>query len=191
MMKATGLAVLMTLALAACGDKPGEKAGNIAATDAMSKAEVKAAVDKVQLKPGQWEGRFEIKDIDLSGIPGAPANMKEQMQRMMNQTGLRYCVTPEQAANPSANIFGGQENKDCTYAGFDATGGKVRGQVSCKSPGGTMNAAMSGIYAPESYTMTLDMKMAGGPQGQAMAMTAQSHGKWVGPTCAPSGDAAK
>lgn len=191
MIKAATLTALMTLALAACNDKPGEKAGNIAASDAMSKAEVKAAVDKVQLKPGQWEGRFEIKDIDLSGVPGAPANMKQQMQRMMNQTGLRYCVTPQQAANPSADMFGGQESKGCTYAGFDASGGKVKGQVSCKAPGGTMNAAMSGTYAPESYAMTLDMKMAGGPQGQTMAMTAQSHGRWVGPACAPSDGTAK
>ncbi|MFZ2995435.1 DUF3617 domain-containing protein [Sphingobium sp.] len=191
MIKATISAALMTLTLVACNDQPGEKAGNIAATDAMSQADVKAAVDKVQLKPGQWEGGFEIKDIDLSGVPGAPANMKQQMQRMMNQTGLRYCVTPEQAANPSADMFGGQESKDCTYAGFDASGGKVKGQVSCKSPGGTMNAAMSGTYAPESYAMTLDMKMEGGANGQAMAMTAQSHGRWIGPTCAPSGSAVK
>ncbi|CAM8673188.1 MULTISPECIES: DUF3617 domain-containing protein [Sphingobium] len=176
------LAVL-TIGLAACSEKPGDKTGDIAATDAMSKQEVKAQVDKVQLKPGQWEGRFTVKDLDLGDMPGAPANMKEQMKSAMNQTALKYCVTPEQAANPSGEMFAGQENKNCTYGGFEAKGGAVQGQVSCKSEGGTMNATMSGTYAPENYAMDMDMKMVGGPQGMTMAMTARSEGKWIGPAC--------
>lgn len=182
-MRATmGMVLAATALLAACNDKPGEQAGNIAATDAMTRAEVKAQVDKVQLKPGQWEGRFTVQDIDM---PQAPAGMKDQMKRMMSQTRLAYCVTPEEAANPSGEMFAGQENKDCTYAGFDAKGGTVKGQVSCKSANGTMNAAMSGSYAPDRYAMDMDMKMAGGPQGMTMAMTARSEGTWIGPTCAP------
>lgn len=173
----------LTVGLGACNDKPGDKAGNIAAADAMSKAEVKAQVDKVQMRPGQWEGRFTVQDIDLSSMPGAPAGLKEQMKSAMNQTSLKYCVTPEQAANPGGEMFAGQENKNCTYGGFEAKGGAVKGQVSCKAEGGTMNAAMSGSYAPEHYMMNMDMKMEGGPQGSAMAMTARSEGKWIGPTC--------
>ncbi|MFC3440145.1 DUF3617 domain-containing protein [Sphingobium rhizovicinum] len=180
-MRATLLMLaLLTAGLAACNDKPGEKAGEIAATDAMSKAEVKAQVDKVQLKPGQWEGRFTVQDIDM---PQAPAGMKDQMKSMMNQTSLKYCVTPEQAANPSGEMFAGQENKNCTYGGFEAKDGAVKGQVSCKSQGGTMNAVMSGTYAPEHYAMDMDMKMAGGPNGMTMAMTARSEGKWIGDSC--------
>ncbi|MCI4591354.1 DUF3617 domain-containing protein [Sphingobium sp. BYY-5] len=178
------LAVL-TVGLAACGDKPGDKADEIAATDAMSKAQVKAQVDKVQLKPGQWEGSYTIQDIDLSGMPGATASMKDQMKRMMSQTTHKYCVTPEEAANPSGAMFSGQENKNCTYGGFDAKGGAVKGQISCKSQGSTMNATMSGAYASDHYSMDMDMKMAGGPQGMTMAMTARSEGKWIGPECAP------
>ncbi|MEC3912630.1 DUF3617 domain-containing protein [Sphingobium sp. CR2-8] len=176
------LAVL-AIGLAACTDKPGDKTVDIAATDAMSKAEVKAQVDKVQLKPGQWEGRFTVKDIDLSGMPGAPANMKDQMTRAMSQSSLKYCVTPQQAANPSGEMFAGQENKNCTYGGFKAKGGTVKGQVSCKSQGGTMNATLSGTYAPETYAMDMDMKMVGGPSGTTMAMTARSEGKWIGEAC--------
>lgn len=175
--------MLMTASIAACSEKPGDKTGEIAATDAMSKAQVKAQVDKVQLKPGQWEGRFTVKDLDLGNMPGASANMKEQMKSAMNQTALNYCITPEQAANPSGEMFAGQENKNCTYAGFEAKGGTVKGQVSCKSQGGTMNATMSGTYAPESYAMDMDMKTAGGPQGAAMAITARSEGKWITDRC--------
>ncbi|KQM99145.1 hypothetical protein ASE85_10490 [Sphingobium sp. Leaf26] len=182
-MHRTVLMLAALAGLAACGEKPGDKTGDIAATDAMSRQAVKAEVDKVQLKPGQWEGRFTVKDIDLSDMPGAPANMKDQMKSMMSQTSLKYCVTPEQAANPSGEMFAGQENKDCTYGGFEATGGAVKGQISCKSQGSTMNATMSGTYAPESYAMDMDMKMAGGPHNMTMAMTARSEGKWIGDAC--------
>lgn len=179
MIRAVFAAATMTLLLAACGDKPGDAPTN----GSMSKEEVKAAVDKVQLKPGQWEGRFTVQDIDLSNMPGAPAGMKDQMKSMMSQTSLKYCVTPEEAANPSGEMFSGQENKNCTYQGFAVSGGSVKGQVSCKADGGTMTAAMSGTYGGEAYAMDMDMKMAGGPNGAAMAMKARSEGKWIGPTC--------
>lgn len=171
--------------LSACndkpGDRPGDKTGEIAATDAMSKQAVREEVDKVQLKPGQWEGRFTVQAIDM---PDAPAGMQDQMKSMMSKTAHRYCITPEQAANPSGDMFAAQDNKDCTYGGFDASGGKVQGQLSCKSQGGTMNATLSGTYAPERYGMDMDMKMAGGPKGTTMAITARSEGKWIGPECA-------
>ncbi|WP_420145962.1 DUF3617 domain-containing protein [Sphingobium sp.] len=184
-MRRTLITLALLAALAACNDKAGE----IAATDAMSKQAVKDEVDKVQLRPGQWEGRFTVQNIDM---PQMPAVAKEQMKQAMGATILKYCVTPEQAANPSGEMFSGQENKDCTYAGFEAKGGKVKGQISCKAPnGGTMNAAMSGSYAPESYSIAMDMKMEGGapatpgtPDMRHMAIAATSQAKWIGPNCA-------
>ncbi|MCP1468983.1 hypothetical protein J3E64_000654 [Sphingobium sp. OAS761] len=182
MRTAATIMIAATIMLAACDNTPDATKGEIAATDAMSKDEVKAAVDKVKLKPGQWEGRFTVQDIDLSNMPGAPAGMEEQMKRMMSHASVTYCVTPEEAANPGADMFSGQDNKNCKFADFAATGGTVKGRVSCKGDGGSvMNAAMSGSYAPDSYTMDMDMKMEGGPQ--AMAMKARSEGKWIGAEC--------
>lgn len=171
----------LTAGLAACNEKAAEKSGEIAATDAMSQAQIKAQVDKVQLKPGQWEGRFTVQDIDM---PGAPAGVKDQMKGVMNQTSLKYCVTPEEAANPSGKMFSGQENKNCTYSGFEAKDGAVKGHIQCKGEeGGTMNATMAGSYAPDNYMMDMDMKMGGAPQGMSMSMKARSEGKWIGPDC--------
>jgi hypothetical protein len=181
MRRTMGMLALLAAGLSACNDKPGDKAGDIAATDAMSKQAVKEQVDKVQLKPGQWEGRFTVQDIDM---PQAPAGVEEHMKGLMNQNAYKYCVTSEQAANPSGEMFAGQGNKDCTYGGFEAKAGKVKGQVSCKAQNGVMNAAMSGTYAPENFTMDMDMKMEGLAQGMTMAMTARSAGKWIGPDCA-------
>ncbi|SCW72332.1 Protein of unknown function [Sphingobium faniae] len=182
----TAILASVMLMLAGCGEKAGEKAdgaGDIAATDGMSRDEVKAQVNKVQLKPGQWEGSFTLEDIDLSNIPGASPQMKDQMKQMMSQSSIQYCVTPEEAANPSGKMFAGQENKDCTYGGFEASGGSVKGQVACQSENGRMNAVMTGRYAPESYEMHMDMKMEGGAKGMNMAMKARTTGKWIGAAC--------
>lgn len=177
-----------TALLAACGEKAGEKADVSpvdASTGPQSAGDVKAEVAKVKLKPGQWLGSFTLEDIEMTGMPGgAPAQMKDQMKRMMSRTDVAYCVTPEEAENPDGRLFSGQENKDCTYSGFEASGGAIKGQVSCKGEGGArMTAVMSGTYAAESYQMRMDMKTQGGEQGGEMRMTARTSGKWTGATC--------
>lgn len=168
----------MTALLAACSDQP--------SGEPQSRQEVKAQVQKVQLKPGQWEGSYMLEDIDMPDMPGGGDQMEEQMKKMMNRTSIKYCVSPEEAANPSGKMFSGQENKDCTYKGFDASGGSVKGEISCKGEQGAMNAVMSGSYAPESYEMNIDMKMTGAPGGMNMSMKAKTSGKWVGATCTTS-----
>lgn len=167
-----------TTLLASCGEKPSGAP--------QTKEEVKAEVQKVQLKPGQWEGTYTLEDIDMSNMPGGGDQMKEQMKKMMSRADIKYCVTPEEAANPGGKMFSGQESKDCTYKGFDASGGNVKGEIACKSEHGQMNAVMSGSYAPESYEMHMDMKMTGAPNGMNMAMKAKTTGKWVADTCTKS-----
>lgn len=175
---ATAIFTAATLLLAGCGEKPSGQP--------QTREEVKQQVSKVQLKPGQWEGSYELEDIDMPNMPGGGDQMKEQMKKMMSRTAIKYCVSPEEAANPSGKMFSGQENKDCTYKGFDASGGSVKGEISCKSAqGGTMNAVMSGDYAPESYEMHMDMKMTGAPNGMNMSMKAKTSGKWIGSSCTP------
>jgi len=165
----------MTALLAACGDKP--------SGEPQTREEVAKEVQKVQLKPGQWEGAYTLEDIDMPNMPSGGDQMKEQMKKMMSRTSIKYCVSPEEAANPSGKMFSGQENKDCTYKGFDASGGSVKGEIACKSEHGAMNAVMSGSYAPESYEMHMDMKMTGAPNGMNMSMKAKTTGKWVAADC--------
>ncbi|MBB3981814.1 hypothetical protein GGR44_001473 [Sphingobium fontiphilum] len=170
--------------LAACGEKPANETATIAPTDSMSQEDVKQAVGKASIKPGEWQSSFTLEKIDLSGMPGASAQMEDQMKRMMSRTDIKHCVTPEEAENPGGDMFSGQENKDCTYKGFDMSGGRIAGQVECKSEEGVMNAIMSGTHTADSYDMTMDMKMAGGPDGMTMAMKARTEGKWIGGQCA-------
>lgn len=173
-----------TAGLAACGEKPANETATIAPTDSMSQEEVKQAVGKASIKPGEWRSSFTLEKIDLSAMPGASAQMEDQMKRMMSRTDIKHCVTPEEAENPGGDLFAGQENKDCAYKGFDMSRGRIAGQVECKSEEGVMNATMSGTHTADSYDMTMDMKMTGGPDGMAMAMKARTRGKWVGAQCA-------
>jgi len=168
-------AAVATLLLAGCSDK---QSGT-----PQTKEEVKAEVHKVQLKPGQWEGAYTLEDIDMPNMPGGSDQMEEQMKKVMNRSSIKYCVSPEEAANPSGKMFSGQQNKDCTYKGFDASGGSVKGEIACASEHGAMNAVMSGTYAPESYEMHMDMKMTGAPNGMNMTMKAKTTGKWIGANC--------
>ncbi|GLV22669.1 hypothetical protein TomMM35A_25150 [Sphingobium sp. TomMM35A] len=178
MLKALAIIVPAALLLGSCGDKP--------SGEPQSREEVRAEVQKVQLKPGQWEGAYTLEDIEMPNVQGGSDQMKEQMKKMMSRSSIKYCVSPEEAANPSGKMFSGQESKDCTYKGFDVSGGSVKGEIACKSEHGTMNAVMSGSYAPESYEMQMDMKMSGAPGGMNMSMKAKTTGKWVGADCVAS-----
>lgn len=176
---AAGMAAL----LAGCG-KADDDAINASAP--MNREDVAAEVSKVQMKPGQWESSFAIDDLDFTNMPkGAPApdQMKEQMKGAMSRTAIKHCVTPEQAANPSADMLSGQRQKNCVYKGFDMNGGSIRGQVSCNEGGQAMTATMTGTYTPESYDVTMDMSTRGGTDGVAMTMKARTRGKWIGAQC--------
>lgn len=159
---------------------------SINASAPMSREAVAAQVNKVKMKPGQWETSFTLDDIDFTNMPkGAPtsAQMKDQMKAAMSRAAIKNCVTPEQAANPSADMLSGQKDENCTYKGFDMAGGTIRGQVSCDKGGQAMTATMTGNYAPDSYDVTMDMTTKGGTDGIAMTMKARTQGKWLGDQC--------
>ncbi|WP_336958008.1 DUF3617 domain-containing protein [Sphingobium aquiterrae] len=196
MMRLTMLAFTCSLlALSGCGtsDKTasggGSGAGGNGAAPAagapQSAADVAGQAAQVRLKPGQWESTFEIADLTMAGLPqGVPQDaMKDQMKAAMSKRAIRHCVTPEEAAKPDGSLFANQD-RNCTYTGFDMSGGMVKGNVRCDREGTITNASMTGHYAPERYDMVMDMTMAGGPRGMTMTMKAKSAGKWVGAQCA-------
>src|SRR3546814_2426168 len=67
-----------------------------------------------------------VQTCALPILPGGGDQMKEQMKKMMSRASIKYCVSPEEAANPSGKMFSGQENKDCAYKGFEI------GRASCR-----------------------------------------------------------
>src|SRR3546814_13050748 len=82
----------LTSLLAACGEKPSGQPP--------TREEVREEVQKVQLKPGQWEGAYELVDIDLPHITGGDAQIQEHMRKKMSRAAITYCTPPDDTAKP-------------------------------------------------------------------------------------------
>ncbi|QAY76174.1 DUF3617 domain-containing protein [Sphingosinicella sp. BN140058] len=168
------LAAMSVAALAGCGGGGGDKAdGN----------QQRAAVDgtggisgeAIQVRPGQWEMRTEVKAVSGPGVPaGAVEAMKAQ------KTTVTTCITEEQAKTSDPKMFTGKQNPNCKAEGFKASGGKIDGTLTCKGengqPGVTMT--MAGTFEAERYDLQMKMKM-GGPE-QGMTIETATSGRRIG-----------
>lgn len=157
------------LALAACEKSaPEEKE--------MTADEVAAQLASVKVEPGQWESTTEI----LSAKGPLPEAALRQMTGQ--RTSVTNCITPEQAARPSANFLAAQQNNDCTYRDFRMQGGKLSGRMTCSGGQlpGTMTTTMNGDYGPRAYDMMMEMETAGLPGTGPIQIRARTQGKRVG-----------
>lgn len=175
---------VLLLALSACGKKAdGDKP--------ITAEQVAKTIDSVKLRPGEWEATQQIVDAKMTGLPkDAPADAMAGMIGKVNV--IRHCITPEQAANPSADFLAAQKDAKCTYTNMDMSGGAIKAEMSCAVPGqpnAKMSMAMTGTYGPASYAMDMSMTSAGMPNGMGMTMKMKTAAKRVG-DCPPGGDKA-
>lgn len=167
MRKRLGIGAAALIALTGCGDST-PKAGE--ETPAAKVAEQVAAV---KIDPGMWETSHEIVSVEAPGVP--PGALKQMIGK---QTSVRNCVTPEQAANPQADVVAQKQN-GCTYRDFSMAGGRISGTMSCAAgPAGTVESAISGTYGPRAYEMDMEMKT--DAAGMTMTIKARTSGKRVG-----------
>ena len=121
------VAALAAGALTACGG--GATNADADGDGTITQDEVNAAVSGVSLNPGQWENTVEFVDIkmDESKLPpearGLMSGMLESMKGQINTT--TDCMTPEEAENPQAEMFSGNDNAECEYDRFDFGGGTM------------------------------------------------------------------
>ncbi|NNM78645.1 DUF3617 domain-containing protein [Sphingomonas sp. ID1715] len=170
--------LLGALALAACNKEPEVKIEN--ATPAQVASKVRAARGaETKLQPGQWQ---VVSSMDLLDVQGVPAETAARMKMAMTRTSSNLqCVSKEQADNPNAGLFAGQNNSRCKYESFEMTGGKIAAKMRCPGENGAeMLMTMDGSFDPKSYQVTADMNMNMGASGQKMRMTMKSTGTRVG-----------
>jgi len=171
--------------LGACSSGGGADAdGDGEITSEEAQAEMEGAA--MNITPGQWEATVQLTEFD---IPQMPEEVRGMMQEQMGQAQTNTsCITPEEAANPEANMFG-DGNDDCTYSDFNMSGGTILIAGSCQAPGmpGAMTMRMEGSYTSTTYDMTMNMNMDTGPAGP-MSMAGQVTGRFVGPDCAVDAD---
>lgn len=147
----------------------------------MSADEVAKQLAAVKVDPGQWDTSTQI----VSATGPLP---QEALQQMVGQkTEVSHCITPEEAARPSANFLAAQQGSDCTYQNFEMAGGQVKGRMTCSGgqmPGRVVTE-MNGAYGPQAYDMIMDMETPGLPGGGAIRIKARTQGKRVGECSSP------
>lgn len=173
--------------LGACNSQPTVKAENASVADVTA-----ATNNAVKLQPGKWQTVVKILSIDAPGLPAQMAGpMKQQMSAMGAQT-VETCVTPEMAAKPPENMFGGAQN--CTYEKFEMTGGKIDATLVCKGGAGgapgDLRSTMSGTISGTAYDVTSEASMSmpampGAPAGGKVNTKTQVVGKRIGDCDAP------
>jgi Protein of unknown function (DUF3617) len=156
--------------LCSCSDEP-EKGR------AMTAEEVADELSAMKIEPGQWEATNEILSASAPGMP------QDALKQMVGQkTTMQNCITPEQAAKPSANFLAAQENSNCTYQDWSMRGGRMTGTMTCEGGEmpGKMVMTMDGKYGSTSYDMKMDMNTTGLPENMTMTIKARTTGRRVG-----------
>ena len=160
-LKRLGIACSSAVALlaAGCGEPPDNN---------MTVEEVADQLSNMRIEPGLWELTSEVIDVRAPNLP------REVRNRMVGpRSRLRHCITPEQAARPSANFLAARG--DCTYRDFTVQDGRVRGAMSC--PDAT--AVMDGRYGPQAYDMGMEMQSPI-PGGAVMTLQLRAKGRRLG-----------
>ena len=158
-------------ALAACSSEPKTEGDN------MTAEEVAEELSDMKIEPGQWEATNEIVSASAPGVPAhALKNMVGQKSTVSN------CITPAQAAKPSANFLAAQQNNNCTYQGWNMEDGKMTGTMTCETAGmpGKVVMKMAGDYGPTAYNLDMNMNTTGLPGGMTMTIKAKTTGRRVG-----------
>lgn len=162
--------IAVALMLAGC-DGAGEGERN------MTAEEVAGELESMQIEPGQWEATSEILS---ASAPGLPADVLKSM--VGQKTTVSNCITPEQAAKPSANFLAAQQNSNCTYQDWSMEGGRMTGTMTCTGGGapGQVVMKMNGTYGSTSYDLGMDMNTTGLPNGATMTIKARTTGRRTG-----------
>lgn len=176
------LSVLVPLALlAACDSSPDVDIRDANASEVgEAVAESGVTGDAFQVRPGKWESKVAIEEME---IPGMPAAVQEQMKSTFAQhqpAGFTSCLTPEEARKPKADFFAGKDN-NCRYDHFRMGDGKIDAKMRCDAGEAVQSMEMAGTYSPESYSMTMTTVRTGEPgPGGEVRMKMRMDAKRVG-----------
>ncbi|MDF7776628.1 DUF3617 domain-containing protein [Sphingomonas sp. AOB5] len=169
--------IALAFALAACNSGPSVSLTN-ATPEEVAKAVDKAGANQ-KMKPGQWELKLEVIDIEGPGItPDMQAAMKSQGSRTDSK-----CVTKEDVDKPMSEILAGAPSSQCRFAKYSIDGGKVASEMRCPGPGGEMIVKSDATYTDSSITAVAetDMTMPTGKAHSKMRISGKRTGECTTP----------
>ena len=175
------VAFLLAIAtpFAACSSEPEVDVKNASVGDVVNEVQ-KAGVSEQFIRPGKWETKVVVEDVDIPGMPAATkAQMKGMFAQRQNVT-INHCVSPEEARKPDGKLFTGQDSKNCRYDHFTMGDGKIDAVMRCDGEqGSAMTMTMAGTYTPESSSTRSEMRVSSGREG-AMTIKARTETRRVG-----------
>ena len=179
-MKSNVVLIASIAALAACNKSPEVHAQNASVAEVAQKVREAGVADEGFLNPGQWRAVSTLEDMAMPGMTAqAQAQMKQIMGKASNAT-FEYCLTPEEAKQPSGRFFSGKDKGNCRYEHFNMGDGKIDAVMRCEGDqGGAMTMAMNGTFSPDAYTSHGEMKIDGGREG-GMTMKMRTEAKRIG-----------
>ncbi|MFL0356023.1 DUF3617 domain-containing protein [Erythrobacter sp. GH1-10] len=165
-MKNLALGTAAVLLVAACGGDASSNdtsASQDASDSAMTMDEVASAAASSDVKPMPGKYRSDVELISLD-MPGAPPQVADMMRGRMSRS-FDYCLTQDDVDEGFKEMTRKSQEGDCTFQRFDATGGNIDAEMTCKTGGGTMTMVMEGTGTPTSsdVTMTMSGDMGMGP----------------------------
>ena len=130
------------------------------------------------IRPGKWLSSVTMEDVSA---PGMSEQVREQMQGMLAQhQAYESCLTPEEAKRPKEDFFVSKDGS-CRYEHFTMGGGKIDARMNCSQEGMKQVMNLNGSYSPDTYKMTMETKMEGGPAAMSgMSMRMRVDAKRVG-----------
>jgi hypothetical protein len=162
--------IACALPLAACNKGPTVELHN-ATGNQVAQAVTKAGVmnGDTMVRPGLWQSKTIIQEMNLPGIPAQyAARMKQSIAAQRNDTSS-HCIKPEDVKKPKEDFFGA--DKSCRYDHFTMGGGKIDVAMVCHEQDTTEKMNLSGNYTPTSYSIDTSMVGSGGAQsGMSMKM---------------------
>ena len=170
--------IACSAALAACNKGPEINEKNASVEEVAQKVR-EAAADHSLVKPGKWQTKVSLLDVDIPGMPPQMAAQMKQTMAKMQEHSFESCLTEADVNKPKEDFFAGH-NKDCRYDHFTMSGGKIDAALRCEGkPNGAMTMAINGTYSRDSYEATMAMDVAGGRQG-SMKLRSHSESHLIG-----------
>jgi hypothetical protein len=178
-MKLTITVPLAALALAACNQGPSVSLTNASPEEAAKAIEASGA-GQAQMRPGKWESKIEVLEMEMPGMEGMPPEFAQKMKtELMKARTVSTCMTEDDLKQRNSKIFTGDKNNKCTFDRYNLSGGKIDAVMTCPGDRGTMKMQMTGTFAAESYALEQSMDMAG-PDGKNLHSKSRVSGKRIG-----------
>jgi hypothetical protein len=188
------LAATACLSLSACGGSDGSASGNAAAAAGASQGSASASgggqgsaspsgasqgsasasgAGAATITPGLYETSVSV------NVGGLPETLAKSMQGSVEKQ--QDCVTPEEAAKGSADLFG-KKDDNCQSKDVVFAGGRIHGTLVCRGKGGEGEGAatitLDGSYTSTGYDVTANMVTQAG--GKKMTVETRVVGRRVG-----------